>query len=47
MDLGRGPNLRRGVHAGSLCATQSRVREKTRGQTRKVKYSEKRQFDTK
>ena len=34
-DLGQGPNLRPGVRAGSLCTTESRAREKTRGRKRK------------
>ena len=34
-DLGQGPNLRRGVRAGSLRATKPRAREKTRGRKRK------------
>ena len=34
-DLGQGPNLRRGVRAGSLRATEPRAREKTRGRKRK------------
>ena len=34
-DLGQGPNLRRGVRAGSLRATESTAREKTRGWKRK------------
>ena len=34
-DLGQGPNLRRGVRAGSLRATEPRTREKTRARKRK------------
>ena len=34
-DLGQGPNLRRGVRAGSLRATEPRAREKTRGRKSK------------
>ena len=34
-DLGQGPNLRRGVRAGSLRATEPRAREKTRGRESK------------
>ena len=34
-DVGQGPHLCRGVPAGSLCATEPRAREKTRGRKRK------------
>ena len=35
MDLGQGPNQRRGIRGGSLRATEPRPRETTRGRKRK------------